>query len=99
MCAFATVHNVESLQEWEHRQLKLKLDKAKTEQEQIAVLHAHCDELIRFLERTMDMHFRVVNLLTGEQLNAYDAIWAKVGPHASNAEWMKEIRKWKKSRT
>ncbi len=74
MCAFATVHTVESPQEWWSRQLKLKLADAKTEQDQIAALHAHIDELVKYLDRQDQNHFRIVNLMSKKELDAYDMI-------------------------
>jgi len=97
MCAFATVHNVESPQEWWSRQLKLKLADAKSEQEQIAALHAHIDELTKYLDRQEQDHFRIVNLMSKKELDAYDMIADKLKPHASNMEWLIEIREWQKN--
>ena len=97
MCAFATVHNVESPQEWWSRQLKLKLADAKTEQEQIAALHAHIGELMHHLDCQERNHFRLINLMSKKELDAYDMIADKLKPYASNMEWLIEIREWQKN--
>jgi DNA-binding SARP family transcriptional activator len=97
MCAFATVHNVESLEQLFSKKLTQKLAKVETDQQRIDALYAHIADLMAYIERSDQMHFRVVNLMSKKELNAYDMIADKLKPNASNTEWLIEIREWQKN--
>ena len=97
MCAFAISHMVSSIEELWARELKLRLSKANNEQEQIAALREHIADLMVDMKRRDQQFFRVVNLMSKKELNAYDMIADKLKPNASNTEWLIEIREWQKN--
>ena len=61
------------------------------------MFHAHIDDLMHYLDCQDRNHFRLVNLMSKKELDAYDMIAAKLKPHASTMEWLIEIREWQKN--
>ena len=96
--AFANVHTVKSLRETVDEKLALKLEEAKTDAEVEDILFHQIAELQDFLDREIKHHFRLVNLMTRKQLDAYDEIRSRLGPNASDEAWTQAISEWKEGK-
>ena len=79
-------------QEWAR-----KIDEAKPTDDVEDILFQQIAYLEDFLEREFDTHFRLVNLMTSEQLTAYEAIQRRLGSKASREEWSAAIKEWKEA--
>lgn len=95
--AFANVHTVKSLRETVDERLARKLEAAKTSDEVKNILFHEIADLQDFLDREIRHHFRVVNLMTRKQLDAYDEIQRRLGPKASDEAWTQAIKEWKEA--
>ena len=96
MCAFAHVTTILPFREVCANSLTAKLVKAKDDWQVQNALHDHIEELTAFAERESRMTFRLVNLLTSQQLYAYDEIAEQLGKDATNEQWTAAIKEWKK---
>jgi hypothetical protein len=74
-----------------------KIDEAKATDNVEDILFQQIAYLEDFLEREFDTNFRLVNLMTSEQLTAYEAIQRRLGPKASREEWSQAIKEWKEA--
>ena len=95
--AFANVNVIKSIREQLSDNWARKIDEAKTNDEVETILFEQISYLEDFLEREFDTHFRLVNLMTGKQLAAYDEIQRRLGPKASREEWSQAIKEWKEA--
>ena len=95
--AFANVNVIKSIREQISDNWARKIDEAKTNDEVETILFEQISYLEDFLEREFDTNFRLVNLMTSEQLTAYEAIQRRLGPKASREEWSQAIKEWKEA--
>lgn len=95
--AFANVNVIKSIREQISDNWARKIDEAKTNDEVETILFEQISHLEDFLEREIDTNFRLVNLMTSEQLAAYDEIQRRLGPKASREEWSQAIKEWKEA--
>ena len=95
--AFANVNVIKSIREQLSDNWARKIDEAKTNDEVETILFEQISYLEDFLEREIDTHFRLVNLMTSKQLAAYDEIQRRLGPKASREEWSQAIKEWKEA--
>lgn len=79
-------------QEWAR-----KIDEAKATDDVEDILFQQIAYLEDFLEREFDTHFRLVNLMTGKQLAAYDEIQRRLGSKAGREQWADAIKEWKEA--
>lgn len=95
--AFANVNVIKSIREQISDNWARKIDEAKTNDEVETILFEQISHLEDFLEREIDTNFRLVNLMTGKQLAAYDEIQRRLGSKASREEWSAAIKEWKEA--
>jgi len=95
--AFANVTTILSLKEQVAKELAYKIIDAKTREEVEAILRDKVNHLVSRLEKVYEDHFRLVNLMTSEQLTAYEEIQRRLGPKASREEWSQAIKEWKEA--
>lgn len=95
--AFANVNVIKSIREQISDNWARKIDEAKTNDEVETILFEQISHLEDFLEREIDTNFRLVNLMTSEQLTAYEEIQRRLGPKASREEWGQAIKEWKEA--
>jgi hypothetical protein len=95
--AFANVTTILSLREQVAKELAYKIEEAKTREEVEAILRDKVDHLVSRLERVYEDHFRLVNLMTSEQLTAYEEMQRRLGPKANREEWSQAIEEWKEA--
>ena len=95
--AFANVTTILSLREQVAKELAYKIEEAKTREEVDTILRDKIDHLVSRLERVYEDHFRLVNLMTSEQLTAYEAILTRLGKNASRQKWSQAIKEWKEA--
>jgi hypothetical protein len=79
-------------QEWAR-----KIDEAKTTDDVEDILFQQIAYLEDFLEREFDTRFRLVNLMTRKQLDAYDEIQRRLGSKANREQWADAIKEWKEA--
>jgi len=81
----------------EDPELERQLNEAKTSDQVEHVLFFK----IRLLDDELDaldaVQFRLVNLMSRKQLDAYDEIEAELGPKATLKQWSAAIKKWKEA--
>jgi hypothetical protein len=95
--AFANVNVIKSIREQISDNWARKIDEAKTNDEVETILFQQIAYLEDFLEREFDTHFRLVNLMSSEQLAAYEEIQRRLGSKASREEWGQAIKEWKEA--
>jgi len=95
MCALTHVTNSVDFQDLWLDRLKNKIKKVKSEPEKYEALIDYAAEISTFAEFESRLIFRLVNLLTPQQLCAYDEIAAKLGKNATNKQWNAAIKEWK----
>lgn len=95
--AFANVNVIKSIREQISDNWARKIDEAKTNDEVETILFEQISHLEDFLEREIDTNFRLVNLMTSEQLTAYEEIQRRLGSKASREEWGQAIKEWKEA--
>ena len=95
--AFANVTTILSLKEQVAKELAYKIIDAKTREEVEAILRDKINHLVSRLDKVYEDHFRLVNLMTSEQLTAYEAIQRRLGSKASREEWSAAIKEWKEA--
>ena len=95
--AFANVTVIKSVREQISDNWARKIDEAKTNDEVETILFEQISHLEDFLEREIDTNFRLINLMTSEQLTAYEEIKRRLGPKASREEWSQAIKEWKEA--
>lgn len=91
------VTTIRSIREHVSQEWARKIDEAKPTDDVEDILFQQIAYLEDFLEREFDTHFRLVNLMTGKQLAAYDEIQSRLGPRANREEWSQAIREWKEA--
>lgn len=50
------------------------------------------------LNAQINVHFRLINLMTGKQLAAYVELERRLGPEANRKQWSQAIKKWKEGK-
>lgn len=95
--AFANVNVIKSIREQISDDWARRIDEAKTNDEVETILFEQIAYLENFLEREIDTNFRLVNLMTSEQLAAYEEIQRRLGPKANSEEWSQAIKEWKEA--
>ena len=91
------VTTIRSIREHVSQEWARKIDEAKPTDDVEDILFQQIAYLEDFLEREFDTNFRLVNLMTGKQLAAYDEIQRRLGPGANREEWSQAIREWKEA--
>ncbi len=92
---FANVNNVTPRYLQEDSEFERQLNEAKTSNQVEHVLFCKIRDLEDELDALDAVQFRLVNLMSSKQLDAYDAIEAELGPQATLTQWSAAIKKWK----
>jgi hypothetical protein len=95
MCALTHVTSSCDFQELWLNRLKDRMAKAKSAPDKQDALVDHIEEITTFAEYESRMIFRMANLMTPQQLHAYDKIAEKLGKGATNKRWNAAIKEWK----
>ena len=94
---FSNVKDVTPRYLQEDPEFERQLGKAKTSYQVESVLFSKIRDLDDELDALADVQFRLVNLMTGKQLAAYDEIHSRLAPKASRKQWADAIKEWKEA--
>ena len=89
------MNNILPFREMWADKLKKRLKNAADHSQPQYALHDHIRELTEFAERKSRMMSRLVNMMTTQDLEAYDEIAAKLGKDATDKQWNAAIKEWK----
>ena len=96
--AFAHVTTILSYRDVVADELARKIAAAKTQEEVENILREKINHLVSFIDKFYEDQFRLVNLMTSEQLTAYEEIQRRLGSKASREEWGQAIKEWKEAK-
>jgi hypothetical protein len=94
---FANVNNVTPRYLQEDSEFERQLNEAKTSNQVEHVLFCKIRDLEDELDALDAVQFRLVNLMSSKQLDAYDEIQRRLGPKASDQDWTQAIKEWKEA--